>query len=571
MSLKKRFSFLVILLCVVFICENNALADINAAKKWVEREFQPSTLTKDQQISEMEWLINAAKPFKGMKIKVVSENIATHQYESSVLAKAFFEITGIEVIHEITGEGRVVKKLENQMEGANLYSAYVNDSDLIGTHYRSGKVLSLSDFMENQGRDVTMPTLDIDDFMGKSFCTAPDGKLYQLPDQQFANLYWFRYDWFTNPEYKKRFHEKYGYDLGVPVNWSAYEDIADFFTNEIKTINGEKIYGHMDYGKRHFSLGWRFSDAWFSMAGVGSKGLPNGVPVDEWGIRVDGCKPVGASVSRGGAVNSPAAVYSIDKFTKWLNEFAPAEARKLIFSKAGGYPAKGNIAQQIFWYTTFTSEMIKPGLPVTEEDGSPKWRIAPSPHGAYWEKGMKLGYQDCGAWTLMKNTPLNETKAAWLYAQFCVSKTVSLKKFLVGLTPVRVSDINSPYLDKIAYKYGGLIEFYRSPDRKLWTPTGTNVPDYPGMAPFWWQEIGHATYAGKKSSKEVLDSLAQKFDNYLLKLEKQGLENCTPKLNQAKPESYWLSQPGSPKPALANEKPKGVTISYDKLIQAWKE
>jgi glycerol transport system substrate-binding protein len=43
---------------------------------------------------------------------------------------------------------------------------------------------------------------------------------------------------------------------------------------------------------------------------------------------------------------------------------------------------------------------------VVNEDGSPKWRIAPSPHGAYWEEGQKLGYQDCGSWTLMKsNTP----------------------------------------------------------------------------------------------------------------------------------------------------------------------
>ncbi len=57
---------------------------------------------------------------------------------------------------------------------------------------------------------------------------APDGKLYQLPDQQFANLYWFRYDWFKRPDFKKKFKEKYGYELGVPVNWSAYEDIRYF-------------------------------------------------------------------------------------------------------------------------------------------------------------------------------------------------------------------------------------------------------------------------------------------------------------------------------------------------------
>ena len=34
---------------------------LDAAKKWVDNEFQPSTLTKDQQMAEMEWFINAAR------------------------------------------------------------------------------------------------------------------------------------------------------------------------------------------------------------------------------------------------------------------------------------------------------------------------------------------------------------------------------------------------------------------------------------------------------------------------------------------------------------------------------
>src|SRR3546814_8925694 len=107
---------------------------------------------------------------------------------------------------------------------------------------------NLTDWMADEGKDVTSPTLDVDDFIGKSFTTGPDGKLYQLPDQQFANLYWFRYDWFTDPEIKADFKAEYGYDLGVPVNWSAYEDIAAFFTG--REIDGKKVYGHMDYGKR---------------------------------------------------------------------------------------------------------------------------------------------------------------------------------------------------------------------------------------------------------------------------------------------------------------------------------
>ena len=37
-----------------------------------------------------------------------------------------------------------------------------------------------------------------------------------------------------------------------------------------------------------------------------------------------------------------------------------------------------------------------------------------------------------------------------------------------------------------------------------------------------------------------------------------------------KDEKYWLDQPGAPKPKLENEKPKGETVDYDKLIEAWK-
>ena len=299
-------------------------AQMEAAKKWVDTEFQPSTLSKAEQMKEMEWFIKAAAPFKGMNIKVVSETIPTHEYEAKVLGKAFEEITGIKVSFDLIQEGDVIEKLQSQWaSGENLYDAYINDSDLIGTHFRYGHVVPLSDFMAGEGKDVTLPTLDVDDFMGKSFTTGPDGKLYQLPDQQFANLYWFRYDWFNRPDFKKKFKEIYGYELGVPVNWSAYEDIAEFFSEHIQEIDGKAIYGHNDYGKKAPDLGWRFTDAWLSMAGAGDKGIPNGKPVDEWGIRVEGCRPVGASVERGGAANGPAAKYALRKYMEWLRKYAP--------------------------------------------------------------------------------------------------------------------------------------------------------------------------------------------------------------------------------------------------------
>ena len=521
----------------------------------------------------MEWFIKAAEPFKGMEIKVVSETIPTHEYESKTLTKAFEEITGIKVTHDLIQEGDVIEKLQVQMQsGKNVFDAYVNDSDLIGTHYRYGHVVNLTDWMAGEGKDVTLPTLDVDDFMGKSFTTAPDGKLYQLPDQQFANLYWFRYDWFARDEYKKKFKELYGYDLGVPVNWSAYEDIAEFFTEHVKEVDGKAIYGHMDYGKKAPDLGVALhrcmafhggrrrqgASPMASRSTSGASGLRAAVP---W---VPACPaavpPMGRpqNMPSGNTWNGCANMHPLGRWA-W------------IFTSPCPVWPKAMWAQQIFWYTAFTASMVEVGTPVVNDDGTPKWRMAPSPHGPYWEEGQKLGYQDCGSWTLLKSTPLERRKAAWLFAQFCVAKTVSLKKAHVGLTPIRDSDIRDKSFTERAPKLGGLVEFYRSPARVAWTPTGTNVPDYPKLAQLWWQNIGEAV-SGEVTVDTAMDNLAKEQDGILERIARSGVQGeCGPKLNPEKDEAYWLSQPGSPKAKLANEKPPGETVDYDQLIQAWKE
>ncbi|TCO74133.1 ABC transporter substrate-binding protein [Rhodovulum euryhalinum] len=553
-----------------------AFAGMEEAMEFLDSEIGGlSVLSREDQEAEMQWFVDAAAPFEGMEIRVVSETITTHEYEAQVLAPAFSAITGIKVTHDLIGEGDVVERLQTQMQsGENIYDAYINDSDLIGTHWRYQQVRNLTDWMAGEGADVTNPGLDLDDFIGTQFTTGPDGKLYQLPDQQFANLYWFRYDWFTDPKTMEDFKAAHGYDLGVPVNWSAYEDIAEFFTGrDMSYIGGpDSVYGNMDYGKKDPSLGWRYTDAWMSMAGMGDVGEPNGLPVDEWGIRVnENSQPVGSCVARGGATNSPAAVYAIRKAAEWLEKYAPPAAAGMNFAEAGAVPAQGQVAQQMFWYTAFTASMVAPELPVMNEDGTPKWRMAPSPHGVYWQEGMKVGYQDAGSWTLMNSTPTDRAKAAWLYAQFVTSKTVDLKKSDVGLTFIRESTINSDHFTERAAKLGGLIEFYRSPARLRWSPTGTNVPDYPKLAQLWWQNIGDAL-SGDKSPQEALDALCAEQERVLERLERAGvMGDLGPKLNEEQDPEYWLGQPGAPKAMLENEEEEPITVSYDELIKSWNQ
>ena len=151
--MKLRYSVLAV--AVACAMASQGWADEAAAKKWIDSEFQPSTLSKTQQAAEMKWFIDAAAKLKtkGVKeISVVSETITTHEYESKTLAKAFEEITGIKVKHDLIGEGDVVEKLQTSMQsGKSIYDGWITDSDLIGTHYRYGKILNLTDYMTGAG------------------------------------------------------------------------------------------------------------------------------------------------------------------------------------------------------------------------------------------------------------------------------------------------------------------------------------------------------------------------------------------------------------------------------------
>lgn len=119
---------------------------------------------------------------------------------------------------------------------------------------------------------------------------------------------------------------------------------------------------------------------------------------------------------------------------------------------------------------------------------------------------------------------------------------------------------------------GGLVEFYRSPARTAWSPTGVNVPDYPRLAKLWWPNIADAV-TGKMTPQQALDNLAAAQDRTLSIIERNFLAgDCGPKMadeEKLKGEEWWLAQPGAPKPRLNNEKPQGITIRYEDLLRQW--
>jgi glycerol transport system substrate-binding protein len=59
-------------------------------------------------------------------------------------------------------------------------------------------------------------------------------------------------------------------------------------------------------------------------------------------------------------------------------------------------------------------------------------------------------------------------------------------------------------------------------------------------------------------------------DDVMARLQRAGMAKCAPKLNPKGDPAKWLSDKQAPWAKLANEKPKGQTIAYQSLLDAWK-
>ena len=146
----------------------------------------------------------------------------------------------------------------------------------------------------------------------------------------------------------------------------------------------------------------------------------------------------------------------------------------------------------------------------------------------------------------------------------------------VGVDFISESTIQDKSFTERAPKLGGLIEFYRSPARVQWSPTGTNVPDYPKLAQLWWQAIGDAS-SGAKSAQEAMDSLCAEQEKVMSRIEKSGVQgDIGPKMAEEHDLAYWNADAVkkgnlAPQLKIETEKEKPITVNYDELVKSWQK
>ena len=249
----------------------------------------------------------------------------------------------------------------------------------------------------------------------------------------------------------------------------------------------------------------------------------------------------------------------------------------MTFSESGPVPAQGEIAQQIFWYTAFTADMVKPGLPVVNEDGTPKWRMAPSPHGAYWKEGMKLGYQDAGSWTLLKSTPVDRAQGR------------------LALRPVRhlqdrrrEEEPCRPDLHPRERRSATRASPSARPSSAAWSSSTARRPACSGRRPAptcrtirssrssGGRTIGDAVVGRQDRRRRPWTRSAPSRTRCWQRLERAGVQGDIGPQAQRRAATWSTgsSRPRpngtlAPQPKIENEKEKPITVNYDELVKSW--
>ncbi|MCK7512562.1 MAG: carbohydrate ABC transporter substrate-binding protein [Desulfobacterales bacterium] len=466
--------------------------------------------------------------------------------------------------------------------GKNIYDGWINDSDLIGTHSRygyDGDPVRLHG-RRRQGCDQ-LPSLDVKDFIGTSPSPpARTASSTSCPTSSSPTSTGSATTGSTRPDLKDKFKAR-----ATAMTWAcrstgrAYEDIAEFFTERrARRSTASRSTVTWTTARRTRILGWRFTDAWLSMAGAGDKGIPNGKPVDEWGIRMPkAAGRWGPSWPRGGDTNGPAAVYSLTQVHRLADASTPRRSAMGMDFYAVACPCLAQ--RQRSPSRSSGTRPSPPDMVASRTCRCQRRRHSEVAHGPvartarYWEEGMKLGYQD------VRLVDLHEERRRWTgarrpgsIAQFVRRQDHVAEEEPCGPDPHprqrHQASSRSPTARRSSAAWSS-----STAARPAWPgpPPASTCPIIPKLAQLWWQNIGEAV-SGEVTVDKAMDNLAEEMDKVLERIARSGTQGeCGPKLNEKKDEKYWLDQPGAPKPKLANEKPKGETVDYDKLIQAWRE
>jgi glycerol transport system substrate-binding protein len=493
-----------------------------------------TVLTREQLLEELQWFAKAAAPYRGQRIRACYESVPLTMWEAENLGPLFEKLTGIKAdIEGISGDETMRKMRMEAETKQGSYDTINIDQDMVGFFTFVGGAADLTKLMEEHP-ELNSPYLDLEDFTSDKICRdALNGHLYILCDYQKPVGTVYRKDWFTDPQNKAAFRQKYGYELMTPQQWFeramqtknvkddwTFEkslDVAEFFTRPDKNM-----YGTIVGMKPGWHFAWFFNDCLDQVAGLGSKATgpplktlpPHCRPYSQvYGVKYaeDGKTLLGASVSRGGQLNSEKGITAFKYLHYDLPKYAPTQKirEKDTVEAYVAFGIEGNYAfnlQHMCFFPTYNGADSKvKGV----------YECAPMPVSEkYFQYGMVRGYWDAEGWAITEGSKHKE--ATWLFAQFMTSKSVGVYKNLEGIMPIRYSTIKSKQMMAHDKEWGGFMTLLQNLDFVDYN-AGTDElwPGFPDTNEPVATAVAEALGKGM-SPTEMANLVAERLDKFLL-------------------------------------------------------
>jgi len=429
----------------------------------------------------------AAKPYRGTTIRVVTENTPPAVALKEEMVPKFEEETGIHVEWEAISWGDMYAKEISDLEaGTGVYDAIYVEQDIVYTYMGRGWLTDLTHFGDLHP-ELVDPNFDPDDFtaFGDAFKDPVTGHFYGYPYEAFLKTYWYREDYYE--------------ELGVKPaeTWEEFIELSKKFFEWGKNRE-PRVYG-CGFQMIGITLPYLFVEGFFPTHGVYT-----------WGINLATMR---ASVEKGGTLNSDRAVKAFEDFFELL-KLAPPEVKTFSWGGNVDAMAAGRTPHGPCEYSESAGAALRdnPDLrirctlpPLTPEA---RKEVLARPKTDYWK--AYVGYYDGGAFGIPYCSKNKE--AAFLFIQYMTSKEGSMVTATKAFAPTRKSVLEKLVGSDLDRKTG----YFSLVKEKDWMfAPAPPFREHKLLIERFYDKWIHRIVAKEVGIKEGLDELAKEIDEML--------------------------------------------------------
>lgn len=395
--------------------------------------------------------------------------------------------------------------------GAKKYDIVIFPAAWLADFAGNNFLVPLDDFI---AKDKRIDWNDILPVYRERICSYA-GKIWAVPMDGDNHIFYYRKDAIENSEYKKKFKDKYGYELTAPKTWKQHREIAEFFNGWDWDGDGRAEYGIVEAMRKDDQAYWTF----FSRAAayVSIPGQPGGLFFNP-----DTMDPL---------INCPGHIKALEDWIK-AKEFGVPGVVNMDSGEIRTVYTVGEAAMAIDWGDIGVMADTSPESTVKGKCG---YSIMPGTTKVWDYKkqtwiefpdGNQAPYLAFGGWIAGIDAKSAHTEAAYDFISFLgnpENSYISVTTPETGFNPCR-----KLHFEKLAGWYGyGFV----NPEEYLGAIEATiahsNVqPDLriPGTARYFEALDAQLAIAlaGDKTPKETLDAVAKEWERITTDIGKDG-------------------------------------------------